>query len=66
MIDDSTAKPNSAVALQPCPLGHITADKRLRYALPKFPSATSFIRETLYEIRLGRFYKILREMDYES
>jgi len=22
------AKPNSAVALQPCPSGHITADKR--------------------------------------
>ena len=26
---------------------HITADKRLRYALPKLPSATSFIRKTL-------------------
>jgi len=24
-----------------------TADKRLRYALPKLPSATSFIRKTL-------------------
>jgi hypothetical protein len=41
---------NSAVASQPCPSGHITADKRLRYAAPKLPSATSFIRETLYEI----------------
>jgi len=27
-----TAKPNSAVASQPCPLGHITADIRLRFA----------------------------------
>jgi len=40
-------KPNSAVASQPCPSGHITADKRLRYASPKLPSATSFIRKTL-------------------
>jgi len=28
----------------------ITADKRLRYALPKLPMATSFIRKTLYAI----------------
>ena len=42
--------PNSAVALQSCPSGHITADKRLRYASPKLPSATSFIREMLGEI----------------
>jgi hypothetical protein len=28
---------NSAVASQPCPSGHITADKRLRYAAPKLP-----------------------------
>ena len=27
-----------------------TADKRLRFTSPKLPSATSFIRETLYEI----------------
>jgi len=27
-----------------------TADKRLRYALPKLPSATSFIRKTLSDI----------------
>ena len=41
-----------SVTSQPCPLGHITADKRLRcYApSPKLPSATSFIRKTLYEI----------------
>jgi hypothetical protein len=38
---------HSAVALQPCPSGHITADKRLRYASSKLPSATSFIRKTL-------------------
>jgi len=41
------AKPNSAVASQPCPSGHITADKRLRYASPKLPSATSLIRKKL-------------------
>ena len=40
-----TAKPNSAVASQPCPSGHISADKRLRYASPKLPLAISFIRE---------------------
>lgn len=46
-----TAKPNSA-SLRSLPrlrLGHITADKRLRYASPKLPSATSFIRKTLKE-----------------
>jgi hypothetical protein len=31
---------NSAVTSQPCLSGHITADKRLRYASPKLPSAT--------------------------
>jgi hypothetical protein len=44
------AKPNFAVASPPCPSGHITADKRLRYALPKLPSATSFIRKPLDEM----------------
>ena len=34
------AKPNSAVALQPCPLGHITADKREIKDFPK-PSPLS-------------------------
>jgi hypothetical protein len=43
---------NSAVASQPCLSGHITADKRLRFTSPKLPSATSFIRKTLYEISL--------------
>jgi len=31
---------NPAVASQPYPSGHITADKRLRCASPKLPSAT--------------------------
>ena len=31
-------------------LGHITADKREIKDLPKLPSATSFILDTLYEI----------------
>jgi len=39
-----TAKPNSAVASQPCPSGHIIADKREIKDFPKLPSATSFIR----------------------
>jgi hypothetical protein len=30
----------------------LTADKRLRYAPPKLPSATSFIRKTLDEIAI--------------
>jgi len=34
-------------------LGHITADKRLRYAPPKLPSATSLIRKTLSAIESG-------------
>jgi len=42
-----TAKPNSAVASQPCPLGHITADKREIKDLPKLLSATSFMLEPL-------------------
>ena len=41
---------NSAVASQPCPSGHITADKREIKDFPKLPSATSFIRKTLYAI----------------
>lgn len=40
-----TAKPNSAVASQPCPSSHITADKRKIKDSPKFPSANSFIRK---------------------
>jgi len=40
---------NSAVASQPRPSGHITADKREIKDFPKLPSATSFIRKTLYE-----------------
>jgi len=47
MIDKNTAKPNSAVASQPCPSGHITADKREIKDFPKLPLATSFIRKTL-------------------
>jgi hypothetical protein len=43
-----TAKPNAAVASQPCPLGHITADKREIKDFPKLPLATSFICKLLY------------------
>ncbi|PIU61851.1 MAG: hypothetical protein COS84_10820, partial [Armatimonadetes bacterium CG07_land_8_20_14_0_80_40_9] len=46
------AKPNSAVASQPCSSGHIIADKREIKDFPKLPSATSFIREPLYAISL--------------
>ncbi len=31
-------------------LGHLTVDKRLRYASPKLSSATSFTPRTLYEM----------------
>ena len=41
---------NSAVASQPCPSGHITADKGEIKDFPKLPSATSPIRRTLYAI----------------
>ena len=41
---------NSTVASQPCPSGHITADKRKIKNLPKLPSVTSFIRRTLGDI----------------
>ena len=45
--------PDSAATSLPCHRyrsGHLTADKRLRYASPKLPSATSFIRKALGEI----------------
>ncbi|MFH1774020.1 MAG: hypothetical protein ABH874_03575 [Methanobacteriota archaeon] len=45
-----TAKPNSMVASQPYPSGHITADKREIKDFTKLPSATSFIRKPLGEI----------------
>jgi hypothetical protein len=41
---------NSAVASQPCPSGHITADKKEIKIPPKLPWATSFIRKMLSEI----------------
>ena len=48
---------NSAVALQPCPSGRITADKRQNFILPQLPSANSFIRKMLYDItKLGGVY----------
>ena len=42
---------NSAVASQPRPSGHITADKREIKDFPKLPSATSSIRVPLYVSR---------------
>jgi hypothetical protein len=48
-----TAKPNSAVASQPCPLGHITADKREIKDFPKSRQVgTSFIRNTMSKMSL--------------
>jgi len=44
-----SAKPNSAVASQPYPLGQITADKRLRFAHPN-AFGNFFYPQTLYEI----------------
>jgi len=53
---------DSAVASQPCPSGHITADKREIKDFPKSrQGGTSFIRKTLYAILLqddiGRWLK---------
>jgi len=39
--------------LYACLLHEATADKRLRFTSPKLPSATSFIRGTLYSIGFG-------------
>jgi len=39
---------NSAVALQPCPSGHITADKREITDFPKLPSAELRIPASRY------------------
>ena len=46
------AKPNPAATSLPClaSLGHLTADKRFRFATPKLSSVTSFIPNTLGEI----------------
>lgn len=41
---------NSVVASQPCPSGHITADKREIKDFLKLLSATSFIRKPLCTI----------------
>ncbi len=43
-----TAKPNSAVASQPCPSGHITADKSLTSFAQMLRTSQS--PETLYVI----------------
>jgi len=45
-----TAKPNSPVASQPCPSGHITADKREIKDFPKLPYCNFFYPQTLYAI----------------
>jgi len=55
---------NSAVASQPCPSGHITADKREIKDFPKLPSATSFIRKTLSEMPKPAKLKIRRNENY--
>jgi len=39
---------NSAVALQPYPSGHITTDKRLRYASPKFATGELLLSAKRY------------------
>ena len=41
-----------AVASQPYPSGHITADKREIFDFPKLPSATSFMLGTLGAIAI--------------
>jgi len=61
----STAKPNSGVASQPCPSGHITADIRLRFAPPKCSVSprTSYVRSRYVPlVRLERLPADRREM----
>ncbi len=58
-MNDLDLKPTFVRLLSLCSL-RITADKRLRYASPKLPSATSFIHKTL-----GKYcFLILRKKDY--
>jgi hypothetical protein len=47
---------HSAATSLPClaSLGHLTADKREIKDFPKLPSATSFIRKTLYAIEFTK------------
>jgi len=59
---------DSAATSLPCHRyrsGHLTADKRLRYASPKLPSATSFIRKTLYAIAKPKVFK-LQHLKYKE
>ena len=71
------AKLNSAVVSQPCPSGHITTDKKLRYASPlpaagKLPSClhakthrqavTSFICKILFVIVSNIKFKVITKM----
>ena len=49
-VIEEESRASLKIALQFCPSGRTTADKRLRYASPKLPSATSFIRKPLYAI----------------
>jgi len=46
-VIEEESRASLKIALQFCPSGRATADKRLRYASPKLPSATSYIRKTL-------------------
>ncbi len=53
---------NSAVASQPCPSGHITADKKEIRDFPKLPSVTSFIRKTLSGILIANSQGIYKSL----
>jgi hypothetical protein len=58
--------------IQNIPPHRLTADKRLRYASPKLPSATSFIRDTLSELMaegeplVKNWIKATRKMEGDS
>jgi len=53
----------SLASLGRCYRTRLTADIRLRYAPPKLPSATSFIRKTLGVIALRRLIRLYRVID---
>ena len=61
---NNVPSPNAAVASQPCPQGHITANKREIKDFPKLPSAASFIRKRYMKLlALGKMLHSIGNLD---